>query len=99
MKALLIFAVLTVFQFANAKVVEKTPVLETPNVQSELMEELNDTPEDLDFDSDDDLQIQSIDEDSLVIDTEIEMIAADKNTVAPKVEAKATPKTTEVKKK
>lgn len=99
MKALLIFAVLSVFQIANAKVVEKTPVLPTPNVQSELMQELDETPEDLDFDSDDDLQIQTIDEDSLVIDTEIEMIATDKDTVAPKVEAKATTKTQDVKKK
>jgi hypothetical protein len=99
MRTLLIFAVLTVFQIAQAKVVEKTPVLEAPNVQVELMQELNETPEDLDFDSEDDLQIQSIDEEKLVIDTEIEMIASDKNTLAPKVEAKAAPTTTNVKKK
>lgn len=99
MKALLIFAVLTVFQIAQAKVVETTPVLETPSVQSELLQELNETPEDLDFDSEDNLQIQTTDEENLVNDTEIEMIAADKKTAAPKVEAKATSNTKDVKKK
>lgn len=98
MKFALLFSLLVGFHSAQAKVAEKTPTLETPNVQSELMKELDETPEDLDFDSDDDLQIQSIDEEKLVIDSEIEKIAAERMQ-APKVEAKANTKTTEVKKK
>ncbi|MCC6137715.1 MAG: hypothetical protein IT287_03730 [Bdellovibrionaceae bacterium] len=94
----LILGILFLINTAHAKVVEKAPAVETPNVQSELLNELEDVSEDLDFDEDDEFLINTIDENELIIDSEIEKIAAEKATPAPKVEAKA-PSTTDVKKK
>lgn len=99
MRLLLIVGMIALMNTAQAKVAEVKPTVEAPSVQAELMNELDETPEDLDFDSDDQLMLNTVDEESLVIDAEIEKIALDEKTEAPKIEAKATTKPTTVKKK
>lgn len=98
MRLVLIIGLVTLLNSAQAKVTEAKPTVEAPSVQAELMTELDEAPEDLDFDADDQLMLNTIDEESLIIDSEIENIATEK-TETPKVEAKAPTKSNTVKKK
>ncbi len=92
MKLAIIIGLVAFLNTAQAKVSDVKPTVETPSVKAELMSELDETPEDLDFDADDQF-LNTVDDESLM-DSEIEKIALDKKTDAPKIEAKATTKTT-----
>lgn len=96
MRFALIVVLLGMFNFAQAKVTETQPELETPNLQAELMDELETTSEDLEFDTEDEIFLSS--DETLILDPEIERITTE-TTPAPKIEAKAENKTTTTKKK
>lgn len=98
MRTALILGLVFLMNSAQAKVVEKAPTVETPNAQAEILSELDEVNEDIDFDTEDDLFINTIDESELIIDAEIEQIATEKSAPAPVVEAKAPQKTNSKKK-
>lgn len=72
----------------QANVNAVTPNVATPSVEAEIFTELENTNEDIDFDSEDELYLAIEDENNMILDKEIEKKALTENNVAPKLEAK-----------
>lgn len=96
MKFALIVLFLSFFQVTHAKVAENQPTVETPNLQAEIMDELETASEDIEFDTEDEIFLSS--DEGLILDPEIENLAV-KKAAAPKMEAKSQNKETATQKK